>query len=349
MSPGMNPAINPAMSPLKLCSLLIGISAASCTTAKAADFYEGKTVTIVVGYTAGGTYDQQARFYAREFPRFLPGKPTIIVQNMPGAGSLIAAGYLAGIASRDGLTLGIVGGGAVWEPLLGSRQTKYDPRNFNWLGGFSRDNITCLVWHDSPVQNLADATKQEVVVGATGPGSRTMSFPKALNDIVGTKFKLVMGYPGGNEITLALEKGEVQGYCGWALGSMRQRAREWLDQKKVRFLAQFATVADPELKGVPLATDLPKTDEGKRVMEFLTSDATLAWTLLAPPGVPADRVTSLRKAYLAMLADPEAQADANKAGLLIDPVSGQELQDLVASLAATPPETLKAIRRINGE
>jgi tripartite-type tricarboxylate transporter receptor subunit TctC len=320
---------------------------ALASPATAADFYEGKVVTIVVGFTPGGTYDQMARLYARHMPRFLPGKPTVVVQNMPGAGSLVATTHLANNAARDGTVLGVIGGGTVWESLLGNPQARYDPRTFNWIGGKSRDNITCLVWHTSPIRTIADAMTSEVIVGATGPGSRTMTFPKALNDIARTKFKIVSGYPGGNEITLALEKGEVGGYCGWALGSLKQRAPQWYDEKKVRFLVQFATARDKELQDVPLAVDLAKTQADRDIMEFLTSDAVLAWTLLAPPGVPAERVTLLRGAFEAMLRDPAALAEADREKLEIDPVPGAELQALVEKLARTPPATLDAIKQIN--
>jgi tripartite-type tricarboxylate transporter receptor subunit TctC len=211
----------------------------------------------------------------------------------------------------------------------------------------SRDDITCLVWHTSQIKTIEDVVSHEVVVGATGPGSRTMSFPKALNDLVGTRFKIVSGYPGGNEITLALEKGEVEGYCGWALGSLKQRAPDWYADGKVRFLVQFATKRDDGLPQVPLATELPKTQAGVRVMEFLTSDATLAWTLLAPPGLPAERVALLRAAFDAMLKDPTALADAKQASLEVSPVSGTELQALVERLAATPRDTVDAIKKFN--
>lgn len=328
------------------CAALFGVIALA-SPSRAADFYEGKVVTIVVGFTPGGTYDQMARLYARHMPRFLPGKPTIVVQNMPGAGSLVATTHLANNAARDGTVLGVIGGGTVWEALLGNPQARYDPKTFNWIGGKSRDNITCLVWHTSPIRTLADAMKAEVIVAATGPGSRTMTFPKALNDIVGTKFKIVGGYPGGNEITLALEKGEVGGYCGWALGSLKQRAPQWYDEKKVRFLVQFATARDKDLPDVPLATDLPKNEHDARIMEFLTSDAVLAWTLLAPPGLPAERVALLRSAFDAMLRDPSVRAEADREKLEIDPVPGSDLQELVERLGKTPAPTLEAIRRIN--
>ncbi len=334
---------------MKMKSFLGALIACAALSAplRAAEFYEGKVVTIVVGFTPGGTYDQMARLYARHMPRFLPGKPTIVVQNMPGAGSLVATTNLANNAPRDGTTLGIVGGGTVWESILGNPQARYDPKAFNWIGGKSRDNITCLVWHTSPIRSIADAMASEVIVGATGPGSRTMTFPKALNEIAGTKFKIVAGYPGGNEITMALEKGEVGGYCGWALGSLKQRAPQWYDEKKVRFLVQFATARDKDLQDVPLAVDLAKTPADKSIMEFLTSDAVLAWTLLAPPGVPAERVALLRQAFEAMLRDPAALAEAEREKLEIDPVPGTELQELVTRLSQTPAPTLEAIRQIN--
>ena len=210
----------------------------------------------MVGFTAGGTYDATARLFARYLGKHLAGNPTVIVRNMPGAGSLVATMHLYNTAPKDGTTLGIIGGGTVLEPLLGNPQAKYDARRFTWIGGRSRDNFLCVVWHTVPVSSIDDVMKRETVVGATGPGSRTLTYPKALNDLIGTKFKIVSGYPGGNEITLALEKGEVEGYCGWALGSIKTRAPQWLRDGTVRPLAQF-TLSKPDLPNVPVASDLP--------------------------------------------------------------------------------------------
>ncbi len=209
-------------------ALAAALMALLCGTTSAAEFYQGKQVTIVVGFSSGGTYDATARLFARHLGKYLPGKPTVIVRNMPGAGSLIAAKSLHSSLPKDGTTIGVVGGGVVLEPLLGNPQATYDPRRFNWIRGRTRDNFLCLVWHTVPVQTLQDVIKRETVVGATGPGSRTLTYPKVLNELLGTKFKIVMGYPGGNEITLALERGEVEGYCGWALGSIKTRAPEWI-------------------------------------------------------------------------------------------------------------------------
>ena len=210
-------------------------AAASLTApARAADFYQGKQITIVVGFTTGGTYDATARLWSRYLGKHLAGNPSVIVRNMPGSGSLVATNHLYNAAPRDGTELAVIGGGTVLEPLLGNQQAKYDGRRFNWIGGRSPDDFVCAVWHTVPVQTMQDVTKRETVVGSTGPGSRTLSYPKALNELLGTKFKIVTGYPGGNEITLALERGEVEGYCGWAVGSIKQRAPQWLKDGTVR-------------------------------------------------------------------------------------------------------------------
>lgn len=292
--------------------------------AQAADFYKGKQITILVGFSAGGTYDATARLFARHLGAHLAGNPTVIVQNMPGAGSMVATMNLFHTAPKDGTTLGVIGGGTVLEPLLGNPRAKYDARQFAWIGGRSRDDFLCVVWHTVPVNSIADATARQIVVGATGPGSRTQTYPQALNDLAGTKFKIVSGYPGGNEITLALQKGEVEGYCGWAVGSIRQRAPQWLHDGTLKVLTQF-TAGKPELAGAPVATDLAKTKEGRQAIEMLSADSVLAWPLMAPPGLPAERVHELRAAFDAMMADPALLADAKQAHLDVDAVSGSEM------------------------
>ena len=265
---------------------------------------------------------------------------------MPGAGSMVATMNLFHTAPRDGTTLGVIGGGTVLEPLLGNPRAKYDARRFAWIGGRSRDDFLCVVWHTVPVNNIADAMSREVVVGATGPGSRTQTYPQALNDLAGTKFKIVSGYPGGNEITLALQKGEVEGYCGWAVGSIRQRAPQWLTDGTLKVLAQF-TAGKPELPNAPVATNLAKTKDGRAAIEMLSADSVLAWPLMAPPGLPADRVRELRAAFDGMMADPALLADAKKAKLDVDAVSGTEMQALIDRLYAAPAPVLDLVRNIN--
>ncbi len=317
-----------------------------CGAASASEFYQGKQVTIVVGFSPGGTYDATARLFARHLGRHLPGKPTVIVRNQPGAGSLVATRALYESAPKDGTTLGVVGGGIVLEPLLGNPQANYDARRFNWIGGRTRDNFLCLVWHTVPVRTLADVTRRETIVGATGPGSRTLTYPRALNELTGTKFKVVSGYPGGNEITLALERGEVEGYCGWALGSIKTRAPDWIRDGKIRPLAQF-TLGRPDLPNVPLATDVAGSERGRRAIEFLAADSVLAWPLVAPPSLSAERIAELRKAFDAMMRDPQLLAEASGQGLDVDPVSGAEIAELVQRLYSTPPDVLELVRTIN--
>ncbi len=319
----------------------------SWNPASAADFYQGKQVTIVVGFSAAGTYDATARLFARHLGRHLAGRPTVIVRNMPGAGSLVATNSLYSSLPKDGTTLGVVGGGIVLEPLLKNPQATYDARRFNWIGGRTPDNFLCLVWHTVPVNALQDVTGRETVVGATGPGSRTLTYPKALNELLGTKFKIVSGYPGGNEITLALERGEVEGYCGWALGSIKSRNADWIRDGKIRPLAQFTLSKSGVLPNVPLATELASTENGRRAIEFLAADSVLAWPLLAPPDVPAERVTELRSAFNAMMQDPQLLAEAATQRLDIDPVSGAEIAALVERLYGTPPDVLDLVRKIN--
>ena len=192
------------------CIVAAALSLAA-SAASTADFYQGKQVTIVVGFSAAGTYDATARLFARHLGKHLAGKPTVIVRNMPGAGSLVATNSLYSSLPKDGTTLGVVGGGIVLEPLLNNPQATYDARRFNWIGGRTPDNFLCLVWHTVPVNALQDVMRRETVVGATGPGSRTLTYPKALNELLGTKFKIVSGYPGGNEITLARSKAIAAG------------------------------------------------------------------------------------------------------------------------------------------
>jgi tripartite-type tricarboxylate transporter receptor subunit TctC len=311
--------------------------------AEATPFYQGKQITIVVGFTTGGTYDATARLFARHLGKHLPGNPSVIVRNMPGSGSLVATLHLYNAAPKDGTTLGVIGGGVVLEPLLGNAQAAYDARRLNWIGGRTKDNIVCATWNKVPVRTMADVTKRETVVGATGPGSRTLTHPRAFNELLGTKFKIVSGYPGGNEITLAVERGEVEGYCGWTVGSIVNRASSWLHDGTLTLLAQFTR----DLPNVPVARNLVPTETGKRAIDFLSADVVLAWPLAGPPDLPAERVEELRAGFLAMMKDPDLLAEAAKLKLEIAPVRGREMQELVEQLYGSPPDVIELVKKIN--
>jgi len=318
------------------------------TGARAQELFRGKTISIVVGFSAGGTYDQQGRLFARHMGQFLPGVPNIVVQNMPGAGSIIAATNLYNIAPKDGTVIAIIGGGTVAEPLLGNPQAKYDARKFNWIGGRTPDNFLCLIDSGTGVRTIDDLRKRETVVGSTGPGSRTQNYPRALNEMLGTKFKIVSGYPGGNEISMALERHEVEGYCGWSMDSMRSRAPNLLPEGKVRAVAQFVIGRTNALPDIPLASDLPSTDIGRQAMDFIAADSILAWPLVAPPGLAPDVIAAHRKAFDAVTKYQPFLDDARKQTLEVNPVSGADLQSFVDRLYSASPEVIALVKKITG-
>jgi tripartite-type tricarboxylate transporter receptor subunit TctC len=313
------------------------------TPCSAQDFYRGKQVTIVVGFSAGGGYDLTARLYARHFGRYIPGNPTVIVSNMPGAGSAVAAASLANSPPQDGTRLGFIAGGAVIDPLL-SGKARYDARTFHWIGGRSPEPSVCAIWHEAPVKTIQDAMQREVIVGASGPGSRTMTYPKLLNELIGTKFKVVTGYPGSNQITLAMERREVDGQCGISWSTLKSRSA-WLRDRKVYLLTQFALTRAPDMATVPLAGEFARNERDRKAIEFLESDATFAWPMFAPPGTPAEQVQALRRAFEEMLKDPEFRADAAKQGMDVDLVPGAALQKLVDELYATTPEIIAIVKK----
>lgn len=318
---------------------LVGFTGA----ASAQSYFEGKTINVIVGFTAGGGYDVTARLYSRHYGRHIPGNPSIVVNNMPGGGSIVAANSLYSGPGQDGTRLGIIAGGAIIEPLL-SDKARYDARRFNWIGGRSTESSVCAIWQTSQVKSYEDARNVEVVVGASGPGSRTVTYPKLLNQLTGTKFKVVTGYPGGNEIALAMERGEVESHCGLAWGSAKTRLAEWIASKKIHFIAQFALSRAPDLPDVPLASEFALNERDRKAIEFLMSDALLAWPLLAPPDVPMDRVQALRTAFERMIQDTAFLADADKLKLDIDLVSADQMTKVVADLYATPSDVLAIVK-----
>ena len=328
------------------CRLLLGFIAALLATPSSAQdpvaaFYKGKQVNLVVGSSAGGGYDTYARLLGRHLGAHIPGEPVIVTSNMPGAGSNIAAAYIYNVAPKDGSAIGAVQTAAVLDPLFADKtRLQHESSKFIYLGSGTVDYYVCVVRADAPVKDFKDALTHEVIMGASAPGTSTRDFPALLNNTVGTKFRIVSGYPGTREITLAIEKGEVQGVCGFSWSSLSAQHPDWLASGFIRILVQENSKGHPEINrmGVPHATDFAKSPQDRATMELVYASEVFGRPYVLPPGVPAERVAALRKAFLDTLHDPELKADGQKLGLDLDPISGEELQEIAARIYATPPD-----------
>jgi tripartite-type tricarboxylate transporter receptor subunit TctC len=301
-----------------------------------ADFYRGKTVELYIGYSTGGGYDIYARMLARHMGRFIPGNPTLVPKNMEGAGSLRLANWLVNAAPRDGTVLATIGRGTSFDPILGQPGAQFKGTDFNWLGSMNNEVSICAAWHTSGISRFEDLLSHELLVGAVSNNDDTGQFSKVLNSVFGTKLKIVAGYPGGNDIVLAMERGEVQGRCGWSWSSVLAAHASWWKEKKINILLQFALAKHADLPDVPLITDLAKNEDQRQMLRLIFARQVMGRPFLAPPGVPQERVEALRAAFMATMADKEFLADAKKARLEIAPVSGDKVQALVKQTYATP-------------
>jgi tripartite-type tricarboxylate transporter receptor subunit TctC len=308
-----------------------------------ASFYKGKTIDLYVGYSAGGGYDVYARALARYMGRFIPGNPTIVPKNMPGAGSLVLANWLYNVAPKDGSAFGMIGRGTAFDPLLGSTKAQFDAAKFNWIGSMNDEVSVCVAWHTSGIAKLQDVTQKELTVGGTGPAADTDQFPKVLNATIHTKFKIIPGYPGGNDIDLAMERGEVMGRCGWSWSSVVATHKRWIDDKKINILVQLSLTKHADLPNVPLVMDFAKTEEERQIFKLVFARQPMGRPFLAPPGVPADRTGTLRKAFMDAMKDRGFLAEAEKMQLEIDPVSGDAVQTIVRDVYQTPKSIAAAV------
>ncbi len=316
------------------------------TAAVADEFYAGKTVTIFSGHQPGSLYDTNARFVARHLPRFIPGHPTVIVRNMPGAGTLSAANHVANVAPKDGTTLALIARGVALEPLLGGAGVRFEPLKLHWIGSTSQEVSVIAVRADTGVKTLADATKREIVVAASGADA--VIFPNTLNQLLGTKFRVITGYRSGAEMVLAVERKEVDGRGSWSWSSFRVDGMPMVKRGELSMLVQMGTSKVPEIPQVPLVMDLAKDAEQRQVMEVLLAAQAMAWPMFAPVEVPTERVALLRQAYLAMLQDPEALADAQKTSIDIEPVPGTAINAMLARVYATPTSVIAQARELVG-
>ncbi len=331
---------------LPLAAILAFLSLSPAASAQ--DFFAGKTVTLVVGYQAGSLYDTNARFVARHLARFIPGNPTVIVRNMPGAGTLTAANNIANLAPKDGTTIGLIARGMSIEPLLGGQGVRFDPLALNWIGSTSQEVSVIAVRTDTGVKTLEDVKSREVVVAGPAPGTDGVTFPTTLNNLLGTRFKVVSGYRSGAEMTLAVERREVDGRGSWSWASFRNDGMTMLKRGELTLLVQMATARSPDIPQVPLVMDYAKTQEQRQVLELLLAGQGMAWPVFAPAEVPKDRVALLRKSYLAMLGDPETLADARKLGIDVAPVPGEAMVGMLKRVYATPPAVIERVRELAG-
>jgi tripartite-type tricarboxylate transporter receptor subunit TctC len=314
-----------------------------CSAQSPGDFYRGKSLDLYIGYSAGGGYDVYARALARHMGRFIPGNPTIVPKNMPGAGSLVLANWLYNVAPKDGTAFGMIGRGTGFDPLLGSTKAQFDATKFSWLGSMNDEVSVCVAWHTTGINTLEQVKQREVTVGGSGPAADTDQFPKVLNATIGTKFKIVTGYPGGNDVDLAMERGEVMGRCGWSWSSVIATHQSWLDDKKINVLVQLSLKKHPDLPNVPLVMDFAKTEQQAQIFKLVFARQPMGRPFLAPPAVPADRVTALRKAFMETLRDREFLAESEKMKLEINPVSGDEVQKIVQDVYRTPKPVAAAV------
>jgi tripartite-type tricarboxylate transporter receptor subunit TctC len=313
-----------------------------------AAFYKGRNVNMEIGYSVGGGYDVYARMVARFIGKHIPGSPTIVSKNLEGAGSLRLANWLYNVAAKDGTEMGTIGRGVAFDPLLANRSAQFDANKFTWIGSANNEVSVCVAWQSSGITKFEDLYGKQLTVGGTGGGSDTDVFPAILNAVLGTKMKVITGYPGGSDVNLAMERGEVAGRCGWSWSSVVATHKDWLTQKKITILVQLGLSKHADLPDVPLVTDLAKTDEQRAILKLIFARQVMGRPYLAPPNLPKERSEALRRAFDATMQDKDFLAEADKAHLEITPVAGSEVEKLVAEVYQTPSEiAAKAAKVLN--
>lgn len=306
--------------------------------AAAEDFYRGKNIDLYIGFGVGGTYDLYARTLAKSLGRHIPGEPTVVPRNMPGAGGLTAANYMAKVAPHDGSALAVTSQTLAIDQLFHVSGVSYETRDFLWIGRITSAPTVFFTWHTSPTKTIADARLRETTMGSSGSGDTTDT-PRALNSLAGTKFKLVMGYRGSNDVWLAVERGEVEG--GYALfADLKFRKADWLRDKLVNLLFTVADRRSADYPDLPMSSELASTEEGKHILGLFAAPGGVGRSVFTTPGVPPDRLALLRRAFLETLKDPEFLADAQRIGIELDPLGGEALQQYVAGMMATPADLI---------
>jgi tripartite-type tricarboxylate transporter receptor subunit TctC len=303
-----------------------------------ADFYRGKTITAVVGTSPGGDYDLRLRMVARHIGRHIPGNPTVVVNNMPGGGGLVVANWLANVAPHDGSVIVALSQNMPVHQATGAPGVKFDVRTFNWIGNTTDSPNVTNSWYTTGIRTIQDVMQRELVVGATGTASGSYLYPYAMNQLVGTKFKIVTGYPGGNNVNLAMERGEVGGRGSNSWASWKSTHPQWLAEKKIFILVQVALKRNAELPDVPTMAELAKNDLDRQVLTFISADTAISRPLLTNAGVPAERVEALRHAFDETMKDPEFLAEAAKSKTDINAMTGEQAQKIAVDTVNAPAE-----------
>jgi tripartite-type tricarboxylate transporter receptor subunit TctC len=323
-------------------ALLVGAAtAASAQSAEA--FFPGKTITLIVYSDAGSSYDVYARVLAKHMPNHMPGKPSVVVKNMVGAGGLTATRFLYNVAPRDGTTIGTLSRGIPFEPLLGNTVVEFDPLKFVWLGSMSKETTMYVSWYTSKIKVAQDIMEKEFLVAGTGAGADSEVISRALNGVLGSKIKLISGYKGASDAALRLEQEEIEGIY-WTWNGINTTHPDWITNKKLNLLFQTRSTPHPELPNVPLVTVLAKTDEQRQAMELMFSRDVLGRPFMAPPELPADRAKLLRQAFNASVKDPALLTDAAKGKMEIELVTGEEVEAIIRKAYATPKPVVERVR-----
>ena len=313
-----------------------------------ADFYKGRTISWILSAGAGGGYASYAQAFAPYFSAHIPGHPTIVVQNMPGGGGIRAMLHLGSVAPKDGTTLGLVHSSVPFAPLYGIKAAAYDPRTMNWIGSIDASTGICVAWHTSGIETWRDLLEKPFVVGGTGAGSQMETMPNMLNRLFGTKIKVISGYKGGNDIYLAMERGEIAGRCGGLISSIASTRPDWFAEKKVNVPVQIAAARNPQFPEAPAIMELAKDERTKRILQLVLAPLQMDRPILVPPGTPADRVAALRQAFHDTMIDPAFIAEAEREHLEIDEVSGAEVAKILDTAFAMPPDIAKAATEAMG-
>lgn len=311
-----------------------------------ADFYKGKQMKVLVGSTPGGGNDLFARMFAKHFGKHVPGNPTWTVVNMPGAGGILVTQQIYSLQPKDGSVIAAVQRGIPLEPLLSGKDLKYDSLKMKWLGSLNKETNLIIAWHTAPVKTAEDMFKYEFIAGAAGGGADSLTYPRLLNKTLGTKFKVVTGYAGGEEQSLAMERGETHGRASVPWTTVRANHGDWLRDKKINIIVQMALQRDPDLPDVPNVLEFVKDPKDRQVFELLFARQETGRPYAAPPEIPADRLAALRKAFVATAKDPEFIKEMEQRGGSVELLDAEEMEKLIAKLYKTPEEVVLAARQV---